>query len=197
MIVGLTGGIGSGKSTVARYFQDLGVPVYFADDRAKALMNSSKSIRERLERLLGNASYQNDVLNRAFVASKIFKDENLRLAVNAIVHPAVAVDFEQWRGQQEAPYVLKEAAILFENGSYRKLDFTILVTAPRAERIERVKARDKVTEAQVLSRMRSQWSDAKKVALADAVIVNMTLQKTQKKVRQLHVHLLRRIQQNW
>lgn len=170
--VGLTGGIGSGKSTVARVFQTLGVPVYNSDDRAKLLMDSDVALRSSITDLLGNQAYADGRLNRAHVAALVFNDDELREQLNTLVHPAVAKDFKTWAANQSSNYVIKEAAILFETGGYSELDQMILVTAPKDVRIERVMARDHSTKAQVLSRMDAQWPDERKIPLSDHVLVN-------------------------
>ncbi|WP_139855133.1 dephospho-CoA kinase [Aequorivita sinensis] len=188
-VVGLTGGIGSGKTTVIKMFAALGVPVYIADIEAKKLTNSSPVIREKLIKLLGKEAYQNDKLNRKFVAEKIFNDKNLLEGVNAIIHPEVGLHFEKWREQQTSDYVIKEAAILFENGSYKNCDVVILVTAPEEVRIARVMKRDGVTKSQVKERIKNQWPDSKKKELADIIIENIDLEDTQNLVNQIHLSL--------
>lgn len=171
--IGLTGGIGSGKSTVARVFEDLGIPCYYADDRAKTLMNEDRILRDQLSEHFGPGLYKEDgQLDRQWLAARIFRDEEERSFVNSVVHPAVGRDFERWKLAQDAPYVLKEAAILFETGGYKQSDANILVTAPDRIRIERVIRRDGVTEEQVQARMDAQWSDERKSGLADFIILN-------------------------
>lgn len=189
-IVGLTGGIGSGKSTIAKMFADFGVPVYIADVEAKKLTNSSKIIRRRLIKLLGQNTYTALGLNRKFVADKIFNDENLLKQVNEIIHPKVAAHFKKWVSKQNSEYVIKEAAILFENGSYKSCDKVILVTAPKSVRIQRVLVRDKSSEPEIEQRINNQWSDAKKEKLADFIIENIDLSATEKKVATIHKTLL-------
>ena len=188
-IVGLTGGIGSGKTTVAKMFQKLGVPVYIADDEAKKLTNRSKVIRRKLIDLLGDAAYIDKVLNRKFVADMIFNDTDLLAKVNEIIHPKVAAHFKRWVKKQHAPYVIKEAAILFENGSYKQCDVSILVISPKQERIRRVIERDGVLREEVQKRMDNQWDDAKKEKLADIIIENSDLTRTLKQVRKIHAIL--------
>lgn len=189
-IVGLTGGIGSGKTTVAKLFSELGVPVYIADIEAKKLTNSSTVIRRKLTKLLGDETYLNGTLNRKYVAEKIFTDEALLNAVNAIIHPKVAAHFKKWVLKQKTNYVLKEAAILFENGSYKDCDVVILVTAPKDLRIERIKMRDKATQGEIEQRMNNQWSDSKKKKLADIVIENIEMDATRKQVESIHHSLI-------
>ena len=189
VIVGLTGGIGSGKTTVAKMFSDLGVPVYIADTEAKKLTNSSKLIQRELIALLGKNAYINNVLDRKYVADKIFNDKNLLQAVNSIIHPKVALHFKKWVSKQKSNYVIKEAAILFENGTYKNCDFIILVTAPKAIRIKRVMERDQATQFEIEQRMDNQWSDEKKEQLADIILENIDIEATKEKVLSIHKSL--------
>lgn len=193
MVIGLTGGIGSGKTTVARFFETLGISIYIADDQAKRLMVEDLTLKKAIIGVLGPEAYVNDRLNKTFIAAQIFNNAEKRTQINHLVHPAVAKDFTQWHKKQPSPYVIKEAAILFENGSYHMNDFNLIVVAPIAERIRRVIARDKTSEAAVRKRMDAQWDDTKKIALADAHIVNEHLEITEKMVFQIHQHLLNRI----
>ena len=186
IVVGLTGGIGSGKSTVARMFEALGVSIYIADDEAKKLMNEELTIRKQLIDLLGKKSYIDGRLNRSYIADKVFNDKKSLEKLNAIIHPAVANHFIQWKNKQTSPYVLKEAAILFENGGDKQCDYTILVTAPENVRIERVLQRDNTTKSKILARLKHQWPDAKKILMADFVIKNEKLEKTKAQVRNIH-----------
>jgi len=188
-IVGLTGGIGSGKSTTAAYFSELGIPCYIADDRAKELMTSSITIQQAIINEFGAESYINGNLNRPFLASIVFKDSGLLATLNAIVHPAVASDFRSWLLEQNSIYVIKEAAILFENGGAKLCDQVILVTAPKEIRVQRVIDRDKCTKEDVLERMSKQWSDAKKKPLADYIIENIEWKETSKQIEVLHQKL--------
>lgn len=197
MIVGLTGGIGSGKTTVAGFFKKLGIPVYIADDEAKRLMAISPEIRKEIIRLLGREAYTNNGLNRKYVAAKVFKDQYLLEQLNAIVHPRVAAHFENWYHQQDSPYVIKEAAILFENGGYKECDFMLLVTAPIHMRMERLKKRDNSSEEEIKDRMKAQWSDARKQALSDFSIENTFMDQTKEKVLRIHNHILLRIARKW
>lgn len=188
-IVGLTGGIGSGKTTVATMFKNLGVPVYIADVEAKKLTNSSKIIRRKLTELLGEDTYKANEINKEYVANCIFNDTELLKKVNAIIHPKVRAHFKRWVKKQKGPYCIKEAAILFENGEYKDCDFTILITAPREVKIERLLERDNTTVENIAARMKNQWSDNRKTKLADAVIENINLEKTKKIVQKLHKKL--------
>jgi len=184
-IIGLTGGIGSGKSTVAEVFAFLGIPTYSSDDRAKEMYNKPE-IKQRVCELFGEAAYQVEQLDRAYIASQVFSDSTKLQQLNQIIHPAVQVDFEQWKLQQTAPYILKEAAILFESGSYQQCDYVILVTAPIDVRINRVIERDQTTREAVEARMAKQWSDERKIPLADYVIQNDGEQSIIRQVLDIH-----------
>lgn len=189
-IIGLTGGIGSGKTTVANFFKELGVPVYIADVEAKKIMNTSASIKKTLISLFGKKSYLNNELNRKFIASKVFKDKNLLQKLNDIVHPEVEKHFKVWKANQNQPYVIYEAAIIFENNAQSKFDYTILVTAPQDIKVKRVLNRDHATEQEVKSRMENQWDDSKKEKLANFIIENIDLEDTKSQIYQLHTKLL-------
>ena len=188
-IIGLTGGIGSGKTTVAQMFKDLGVPVYIADIEARRLTNSSKVIRRKLINLFGNSCYKDGVLNRDYVANKVFNDPDLLDKVNGIVHPKVATHFKRWLKKQQGAYCIQEAAILFENDGYKQCDLTILVVSPKEERIRRVIARDHISENTVMARIKNQWSDEKKSKFADIIIENIELISTRDQVLDIHTSL--------
>lgn len=192
-VVGITGGIGSGKTTVASMFSNYGIPVYIADLEAKKLMNRSKVIRRKLIALFGENAYTQDGLNKKFIADKIFNDQLLLEKMNQIIHPKVASHFKRWLKKQETPYVLKEAAIFFENGSYKQLDAIITVTASVEDKINRVIKRDNTTRKKVLAIMSNQWDDAKKVALSDYVIENNTLENTKNQVAEIHNRILKNL----
>ena len=189
MIVGLTGGIGSGKTTVAQMFESYGVPVYNSDERAKELMVKSGDLVDEIKSLLGEAAYTRNGLNREYVARKVFADKDLLNSLNGLVHPAVRNDFNRWASEQNAPYVIQEAAILFENGAYEKFDSMILVTAPKMVRLKRIMQRDKESEDHILARMSHQWEDSKKLPLAHFVIENTDLEMTKAEVRKIHKNL--------
>ena len=193
-IVGLTGGIGSGKTTVANYFSELGIPVYVADIEAKALMKRSKVIKRKLIQLFGPNAYTTTGLNKTFIASNIFNDAFLLEKMNSIVHPKVAAHFKKWHKKQEAPYVIKEAAIFFENGSYKLLDLIITVVAPESTRIKRVIKRDQYSEEKIRAIINNQWSDEEKVKLSDFVIENIELETTRKQVNKIHKQILKKCQ---
>lgn len=170
--IGITGGIGSGKSTVCRIFHVLGIPIYNADNEAKYLMANDKALKSSIINLLGSESYKNNHLNREFIASKVFKDKDLLKKLNALVHPAVKNDFIKWSEKQIAPYVIYEAALMIESGSYKLLDKVIVVTAPLEQRIARVCERDKVLQEKVLARINNQLSQEEMLKYADHVITN-------------------------
>jgi dephospho-CoA kinase len=172
--IGVTGGIGSGKSTVCKIFNSLGIPIYDADYNAKRLMSNDPEIRSQIISNFGEEAYQDGQLNRKFLASKVFNDEaNLKI-INQIVHPQVAKDFEEWTlGKTQVPYLLKEAALLFESGSYKKLDKIIAVIAPENLRIKRVLIRDlHRNEADIKAIIQKQLSEKELRAKADFVIKN-------------------------
>ena len=145
IVVGLTGGIGSGKTTVAKMFEDLNIPVYNSDQEAKLLMVNSKQLKVKIKELLGKNAYDKKVLNRKYIADKVFTNPELLAELNAIVHPAVRKHFIDWVVKQDSAYVIQETAIIFENSSQSKYDKIILVTAPEEVRIQRVMDRDKIS----------------------------------------------------
>jgi dephospho-CoA kinase len=169
--IGITGGIGAGKSIVAGIIAVMGYPVYFSDIRAKELTLSDPEIRNGLIDLFGQEIYEHGSLNREKLAV-IFQDDVLRLKVNELIHPVVRRDFESWVSSQHSSMVFNEAAILFETGSYKRMDATILVTAPEEIRLKRVVSRDNASAEAVISRMEKQWEDEQKIPLADFVIHN-------------------------
>ncbi|MFA5327052.1 MAG: dephospho-CoA kinase [Prolixibacteraceae bacterium] len=173
MKIGVTGGIGSGKSTVCKAFAVLGVPVFEADTSAKQLMNSDPEVGEQLIRLFGASVYLPDhTVDRKYLAGIVFNNPSLLARLNAVVHPAVRKAFAQWLEKQNAEYVIHEAAILFESGFYKLMDKTITVYTDEDQRIQRVLKRDGVTMEQVKERIRNQWKDEKRLKLADFVIQN-------------------------
>lgn len=172
--VGITGGIGSGKTTVCHIFATLGIPVYSADERAKILMTEDDELRAQITHIFGTEAYLADkTLNRKHLSSIVFGDKDKLKALEAVVHPAVHRDGENWHNAQEnVPYTLKEAALLIENGSYKEFDEMIMVYTPEETRIERVMVRDKTTREAVEARIKAQMSDEEKVKLCDYVIYN-------------------------
>lgn len=170
--VGITGGIGSGKSVVGRILEAMNFPVYYSDEASKELVDTDETIRKELIALLGTEVYQNDKLNRPFLASVIFQNDEMRMKVNQIIHPKVREAFAIWTNKQRSPIVFNEAAILFETGAFKTMDATILVTAPVDLKVRRVMERDKSSMENVLERMSKQWSDDEKKPLADFVLNN-------------------------
>lgn len=172
-IVGLTGGIGSGKTTIANYFMSLGIPVYIADDEAKSILFMPDAAKE-VAAAFGEEVLTNNMPDRSKLAAIVFNDAVKLAKLNAIIHPKVHEHFINWvKNHDSEKFVIKEAAILFESGSYKDCDKIILVTAPKEIRIERVMKRDKVTRDKVLERMANQWDDEKKQALSDYIIHNI------------------------
>ncbi|WEK35103.1 MAG: dephospho-CoA kinase [Candidatus Pseudobacter hemicellulosilyticus] len=188
--IGITGGIGSGKSTVARIFQVLGVPVYNADSAAKRLMNEDPQLQQELIAHFGPETYQDGRLNRSWLASVVFNNKEKLELLNSLVHPATIRDGEAWTARQQSAYTIKEAALLFESGSYRHLDYVIGVSAPLALRIHRTMQRDQVSKEEVQSRMNKQIPENIKMRLCDFVIVNDEQQAVIPQVLTLHKQLL-------
>ncbi|MGB3079402.1 MAG: dephospho-CoA kinase [Saprospiraceae bacterium] len=175
-LIGLTGGIGSGKSTVASIFNTLGIPVYNSDLRAKILMNENEELRKKIIGLFGQEAYSvNMELNAARIASSVFNDRGQLLKLNAIVHPAVFQDLVEWSSQTEqlsSPYLIQESAILFEENLTDRFERIILIVASEEIRISRVIARDNVTKEKILERISNQWPDEQKIPLSDFVVFN-------------------------
>ena len=170
--IGVTGGIGSGKSIVCKALEALGYPVFYSDIEAKKLMHQSATAKLGLQNILGEEAYINGELNKAFIATTIFTNPELKNQVNDLIHPLVRSAFTSWASAQNNTLVFNEAAILFETGSYKQFDATLLVTADRETRIKRVMARDHISKEEVETRMKNQWEDEKKIPLADFVIYN-------------------------
>lgn len=173
MIVGLTGGIGTGKSTVARIFGTINVPVYYSDDRAKELYFEA-DIKKKVIALLGHEAYtESGELNRKFISKSVFSNAKLLNQINAIIHPAVEIDFKKFQEANNIhKYVVKETALLFEAGIYKKVDKIILVTAPLNIRLQRVKLRDNLSEEEIIKRINSQMPDEEKLPISDFSITN-------------------------
>jgi len=190
MRVGLTGGIGSGKSTVANMFRELSVPVYDSDLRAKVLMNESKPLQKDIIALFGELAYLDNELNRPWIAQQVFGNAALLEQLNGLVHPAVREDFIVWSEAQKASYIIQETALIFENGMESYYDQIILVTAPKTVREERVMLRDGVSGEKVQQRMVHQLEDELKRAKSQFIIENITLEDTLKQVRKIHEALL-------
>jgi len=172
LIIGLTGGIGSGKSTVAKVFAQLGIPILNADLLAKSIMNTDETIRNEITNAFGENAYENNQLNRAYIANIVFKDPFQLAVLNAIVHPVTIRESKLWAAKQSTPFVIKEAALFFESGSAEGLDGIIGVSAPNALRIKRVMDRDGISREAVIQRMDQQIDQTLKMKLCDWVINN-------------------------
>jgi dephospho-CoA kinase len=187
--IGITGGIGSGKSIVAKVFEHLGIPVYNADTAAKSLMENDSALRASITALFGPDSYLNGTLNRSYISSLVFNDRSKLEALNALVHPATIQYGKEWMSRQTTPYAIKEAALIFESGTQDELDYVIGVYAPQALRIHRVIQRDNLTREQVLQRMANQIDESVKMRLCDFVVVNDDQQLVLPQVLKLHERL--------
>ena len=192
MKIGITGGIGSGKTTACKVFEVLGIPVFYADTVAKELMHTDILLKKELISAFGpNSYFPNGELNRKYISGIVFKDETQLQILNNLVHPAVFRAFDQWvLNQRNAPYVLKEAALLFESGSFKMCDHTVLVKSPEAIKIERIIKRDHITEAEVRLRMNKQLPDKEKEKLVDFILYNSEEQLLVTQILTLHEKLL-------
>lgn len=188
--IGITGGIGSGKTTVAKIFELLGVPVYYADDATKKLYHTNIQLKKELIENFGSSVYDDNELNRKELASIVFADADKLSLLNSIVHPLTIKDAEEWMEKQKAPYIIKEAALLFESGSVAALDYVIGVQSPVAMRIQRVMERDGVNREHVMERMNKQMDESIKMKLCDFIIVNDEQETVIPQVLKLHEHLI-------
>ena len=170
--IGLTGGIGSGKTTVAKIFESLHIPVYYADDAAKKLMNTNEQLKASIIQHFGKESYQNGELDRKYLAGIVFNDKEKLALLNSLTHPITIKDAEDWMNKQTTPYVIKEAAILFESGAAEKLDYIIGVYAPQHIRVKRVMDRDNLPVEEVMKRITRQIDEEMKMKLCDFIITN-------------------------
>jgi len=184
--IGLTGGIGSGKTTVAKVFEVLGIPVYYADEAAKRLMNENENLIKKLKEQFGNQTYIDGKLNRSYLSSIVFNDSEKLEILNSIVHPATIEDAARWMKQQITPYVIKEAALIFESGSQKDLDKVIGVYASAPLRILRVIKRDNINKEEILARMDKQLDEEMKMRLCDYVIKNDEQEMVLPQVLELH-----------
>lgn len=189
-IVCLTGGIGSGKTTVATMFSSFGIPVYVADNESKRLLVTSKVIRKKLLVLLGEEAYIGNKLNKPFIADKIFNNPVLLNKMNAIVHPKVKQHFNRWLKKQNAPYIIKESAILFESGTDKDCSIILTVTASENSRISRVIKRDSSTEEKVRAIIKNQLDEDEKIRRSDYVIFNEKIEQTRLQVAEIHYKIL-------
>jgi len=191
--VGLTGGIGSGKTLVCSVLEKLGAAVYYADTEARRVMNGDPKLVTQISRLFGDKAYVGGTLNREFLADRVFKDHGLLASLNELVHPAVREDFSRWAGKQNhALYVVEEAASLFESGSDRHMDLTVVVCAEEELRVKRVMQRDGIAREQVLDRMKNQMSEEEKMKKADYVINNDGKEMLLPQIIKIHKTILKR-----
>ena len=184
--VGITGGMGSGKSTVAKVFEVLGIPVYYADDAAKRLMNENAKLKEALQKMFGAETYLDGKLNRPYLSSKVFNNPEQLALLNSVVHPATIKDAEQWMLLQKTPYAIKEAALIFESGSQDQLDYVIGVSAPEPLRILRVMKRDNISRDAIKARMENQLNESIKMRLCNYVVINDEQELVIPQVMKLH-----------
>jgi dephospho-CoA kinase len=189
--IGLTGGIGSGKSTVAHIFEVLNIPVYYADAASKRLMSEDEELKNKIKKTFGEDTYINGELNRKYLSDEVFNDSQKIKLLNSLVHPATIKDALGWMRIQKAPYVIKEAALIFESGSNKDLDYVIGVKSPVDLRIKRAMARDNISEEQVHARMNKQMDEGAKISLCDYVIVNDEEQMVIPQVLALHKKFLK------
>jgi dephospho-CoA kinase len=175
-IIGLTGGIGSGKTTIAQYFKSLGVPIYIADEEAKKLLDNS-AVKKKIKEIFGEFVFENNTISKEKLASIVFQNPQKLSELNAIIHPAVKKHFQFWvANHQNEPIVIKEAAILFESGSNQDCDKIITVVAPLETRIQRVIERDKTSKEAIIDRIKNQWTDEMRMAKSDYIIDNIDLE---------------------
>lgn len=186
----LTGGIGSGKSTVLKLFNELGVPTFAADDSAKKAMEQDASIQQQIVEIFGEASYIKGKLNRSFIAQKVFGNQEKLQQLNAVVHPAARAAYVNWQQKQDAPYTIYEFPLVFELGEQDRFDGVILVVSSESLRIQRVKKRDNIYEDAIRKRIMHQWTDEQKQPLADMVIHNDIIDETVSQVHKLHLQLM-------
>ena len=187
--VGLTGGIGSGKSTVAQIFEVFGIPVYYADIEAKKLMNENKELKQAIIENFGKEAYANEILNRKYISSIVFSDPKKLELLNSIVHPATKKDGENWMDQQTSPYAIHEAALIFEANVFDRLDYVIGVSSPEELRIKRAMERDNVTREEIVKRMTKQLDEEIKMSKCDFLIINDEQQLLIPQVMELHEKL--------
>lgn len=189
-IVGLTGGIGSGKSYISNLFSTLGVSIYDSDSHAKELCNNDETIKKSVIEVFGEESYKEGLYNRKYIANIVFNNSELLNKLNSIIHPVLEKHFDNWCAERaNESYIIKESAILFETGIYKKMDYVILVTAPENIRIERVMKRDNLSYEQVKNRMKNMWSDIEKEKLTDFLIPNDGVNNILKLVNIIHIAL--------
>ena len=184
--VGLTGGIGSGKSVVAKVFETLGIPVYYADDAAKRLMNTDKELKAAIIKNFGARSYTNGEMDRKYLATIVFNDTEKLELLNSLTHPVTIRDASEWMTRQTSPYIIKEAALLFESGADKNLDYVIGIEVPLSLRIKRVIARDGTSKEEIMKRINRQMDEKEKMKRCDFVIINNEQELVIPQVMELH-----------
>ena len=189
--IGLTGGLGSGKSTVAHIFEVLGIPVYYADAASKRLMNDDEKVKAAVQNAFGKEVYPGGKLDRKYLSEIVFKDEKKLELLNSIVHPATLLDAAEWLKKQTAHYAIKEAALIFESGSNKALDFVIGIESPLPLRLQRAMKRDNISREQAMARIEKQMNEEKKISLCDFVIINDEQQMVIPQVLELHQKFLK------
>lgn len=195
--IGLTGGIGSGKTTIANIFNEyFSIPIYITDKEAKQIIATDPDVQSKIIKIFGKNAFINKQYNAKYIGSIVFNDENMLKKLNNIIHPAVAKNFIAWKEKQTAPYVIKESAILFESGSYKDCDMIISVVVPLELRIKRVMLRDKIDRKSVENRIKNQWSDEKKIKNSNFVIENIEINKNFDKIKDIHFKIMKSISKN-
>ena len=189
--IGITGGLGSGKSTVAHIFEVLGIPVYYADTASKRLMNEDDEVKASIQNAFGQAAYTKGKLNTKYLSDIVFKDKGKLAVLNSIVHPATLIDAAEWMNNQKSFYAIKEAALIFESGSNKSLDYVIGVKAPIEMRLQRAMFRDTITIEEAMARINLQMNEEEKMKLCDFIIVNDEQQMLIPQVLALHEKFLR------
>ena len=188
--IGLTGGIGSGKTTVAKIFEVLAVPVYYADDAAKRIMNEDENLKQRIIQHFGTEAYADSQLNRSHISAIVFTAPEKLALLNSLVHPVTIADADKWMQRQTAPYIIKEAALMFESDAHNHVDYVIGVSAPEQMRIQRTMQRDGISETAVAAKINKQMNEEEKLKLCDFIINNDETQLLISQVLQLHEKFL-------
>lgn len=184
-IIGLTGGIGSGKTTIGNYFRSLGIPVYMVDDEGRKITDREDVVRQ-IENIFGSSVIENGKANRKKLSEIVFNDKDKLRQLNQIIHPAVRKNFEDWmKDQQDQPFIIRESAILFESGRDKDCDFIISVIAPMEERIKRVMQRDQVSRESVLERINNQLTDEERISKSDFIIENSSIPDAEKQAKEI------------
>ncbi|AER40717.1 MAG: dephospho-CoA kinase [Flavobacteriales bacterium] len=173
LLIGLTGKMGSGKSLFTSFFQKNGIPVYYSDQRGKIIMNQTKILKKNIIKFFGKKSYENKTINTKFLSKKVFTDPLYLKLLCSIVHPWVLLDFKKWRSSQKTLYLIKESALLFESGTYKDCDYIITITSPTTKMIERIIKRDKLSEEQIMNRLKIQISNKERIKYSNIIVENI------------------------